>query len=361
MSTFFISIAAFRDSELPHTVSSCVKNADHPENLHIGIVDQSTLREIYKIPIMTIPERPEYLRKSHIESIWFPSKSAKGAGWARAHAQSMYAGEDFFLQIDSHTRFDEGWDTTLIRAYHEAMGEALTKDVILSAFPKAYVREGQKDTFFSSEKYPSHPTKQDILWAGKKVWSAKRVEFDDPYRKVPEESQTVLAGFIFAPGWIVKDIPYDPQISFFGEELCYALRAWTRGYKIYSPNHMPISHFYTRPHHHKIWDAGNNSDKKWGGLEKKSMDRQAAIYRGDILGTWGAPDKQSLNKYFEFVNTNIAAVYDEMLSNRNKESNTYKEQDIGMFGFTPSLSIPCIDDEHVSCGVEGCECPCHPL
>lgn len=361
MNTIFVSIASFRDSEMPHTVLSCIQNADQPQNLHIGIVDQSTPREAYRDFLGKDKVTAAKFRGAHVESIWFDSKSARGAGWARAHAQSMYKNEDFFLQIDSHTRFDPGWDTALKFAYSQTVDEALTKDVILSAFPKAYVREGLEDVYFASEKYPSHPTKQHILWAGKKVWSAQRVEFDDPDRKVPEESHVVLAGFIFAPGWIVKDIPYDPLLSFFGEELCYSIRAWTRGYKIYSPNVIPLSHFYTRPNHHKIWDAGNNTDKKWGGLEKKSIDRQSKIYRGDILGTWGAPDKDSLQKYCEFVNTDIAGVYDEMLSNRKQESKSYIEQDISIFGFQPALSIPCIDDEHQFCGVDGCKCPCHPL
>lgn len=346
--TIFISIGSYRDTELPHTISSLIENADQPENLHIGVVQQCQPRE-----------RVDFSKNSHVREIWMPSKSAKGAGYARSAAQSLYKNEDWFMQIDSHSRFDKGWDTKLIHMHSLAAGSASNSKIILSQFPKAYIREGNHDELVVNEKYPAHPTKQKVLWATRRVWSAERVEFDDQSYNKPEESQTVLAGFIFAPGSIVDDVPYDPDLSFFGEELCYAIRAWTRGYRIYSPNEQVLYHFYTRPNHHKIWDAANNSDKKWGGLEKKSMDRQAAIYRGDILGTWGAPSLSLLNEYYEFINTDVPGIYNEMLNDRGIQAETYKEADINIFGIQDFKSIPCMDDEHLKCGVAECECPCH--
>jgi len=344
----FVSLASYRDSELPFTILSLVENADQPQNLHIGVVQQCQSRERISFP-----------QNSHISEVWMPSKEARGAGYARSVAQSMYRGEDFFMQVDSHTRVDRGWDTKLKQMHGLAQQRAGTDKIILSQFPKAYIREAHKDVSVINKKYPAHPTKQELLWATRRVWSAARVEFEDQSYSVPEESHTVLAGFIFANGSIVNEVPYDPDISFFGEELCYAIRAWTRGYRIYSPNEMVISHFYTRPNHHKIWDAANNSDKKWGRLEKVSMDRQAAVYNGDILGQWGAPSLSLLNEYYEFIGIDVPGIYDNMLNERGIQSETYTEADINIFGFQEFKSIPCMDDEHLKCGVQNCECPCH--
>jgi len=177
--------------------------------------------------------------------------------------------------------------------------------------------------------------------------------------RLPEESETVLAGFIFAPGVIVSEVPYDPEISFFGEELCFAIRAWTKGWKIYSPNKMVIKHFYQRRGHHKVWNINNNAGKKWGGIEKRSMDKQAAIYNGDILGLWGASTKDKLNEYFSFVKQDVPGLYNEYLYARAVAAKTVTEQDIFPEGITKPMSISCNDEEHYKCIVKGCECECH--
>ena len=84
------------------------------------------------------------------------------------------------------------------------------------------------------------PTKQKPKLTNRNEWTAERVEFSDAKRLLPELSTTILAGFIFTYGKIVEEIPYDPEISFFGEEICFAVRAWTRGWDIYSPSKKTI-------------------------------------------------------------------------------------------------------------------------
>ena len=41
-------------------------------------------------------------------------KKAKGPTYARYWCSTLWEGEEFFLQIDSHTHFIKGWDTELI-------------------------------------------------------------------------------------------------------------------------------------------------------------------------------------------------------------------------------------------------------
>ncbi len=344
----FVSIAAYREPELQLTIDSLFNNADNPTNLHIGVVQQCTRAE-----------RLDFSTNSHVSDIWMKAQNAQGAGYARAKAQKMYNGEDFFLQIDSHTRMEPHWDTDLINIYESAAKAAGTEKIILSQFPAPYIREGNEDIDLFDPMYPFEPQKQTLHWSKKKVWTAMRLPFNDPRMRLPEESETVLAGFIFAPGSIVYEVPYDPEISFFGEELCFAIRAWTRGYRIYSPNEMVIKHFYKRRGHHKVWDAKNNAAKKWGGLEKISMDKQAAIYNGTISGIWGAANRDKLNEYFSFVGQDVAKIYNDFLRGREVMAATHKEAEIFPEGITASLSIRCMDEEHGKCQIDKCECPCH--
>jgi len=353
----FVSLASYRDVELPLTLKNIIRKADHPENLHISIVQQCTKRELIPFEQDVVPCK--------ITNVWIHALDARGAGYARSVAQQPFDNEDFFLQIDSHTRLIDGWDTKMIAMYEQCAELAGTDKVILSQFPAPYDKGSRgKDIFpLESKKYPAHPMKQKLLWTRNSCWASERVEFDGDG---PEESPTVLAGYIFAPGKIVTEVPYDPEISFFGEELCFAIRAWTRGWKIYSPNEMFVWHFYHREGHEKIWDSGNNVDKKWGKIEKSSMLRQAEVYSGKNLGIFGSESPEKMRFFEKFSDYDIWGMYEKMLKSRSIEAESKTEFDLtisedGWDG--QAISIPCSDGEHEDsakpCGVAGCECDCH--
>jgi [Skp1-protein]-hydroxyproline N-acetylglucosaminyltransferase len=63
---------------------------------------------------------------------------ATGPCKARALAQTLWAGEGFFLQIDSHTRFRSGWDAALRAMLAEA--EAIVKfgKAVISTYPSGF-------------------------------------------------------------------------------------------------------------------------------------------------------------------------------------------------------------------------------
>ena len=50
-----------------------------------------------------------YRQESSVVSCWL-----QGPCYARYVASTLYQGEDFYLQLDSHMRFGEGWDQALI-------------------------------------------------------------------------------------------------------------------------------------------------------------------------------------------------------------------------------------------------------
>jgi len=52
---------------------------------------------------------------------------------------TLYAGEDWFFQIDSHMSFDTGWDETLV-GWAERLSAGRT-GVAISAYPNPFVLE----------------------------------------------------------------------------------------------------------------------------------------------------------------------------------------------------------------------------
>ena len=125
--TIFVSIASFCDPLLDFTLRSALTQASRPERVVIAIVDQQ--QPHLRTPV---PERwAAQVRVIHIDPL-----EARGPCWARALAMSLYQGERWFLQIDSHTWFEPGWDERLVR-WGEAC-QTLNPRCLLTAYPNPF-------------------------------------------------------------------------------------------------------------------------------------------------------------------------------------------------------------------------------
>jgi hypothetical protein len=102
--SIFISIASYQDPFLENTILNAYEHALQPEQIVFGIVDQSLS------PL--IIEKFEF--KDQIRYLHIHPKNSKGACWARTKVQTFFDDEKFFLQIDSHTIFNSGWDARLV-------------------------------------------------------------------------------------------------------------------------------------------------------------------------------------------------------------------------------------------------------
>ena len=299
MNTIFISIASYRDPELGHTIKSAIENAEYPDNLRFGIVHQGTDKEM-----------PDLSQIQNKKVISMHPRDALGVGFARSKAMELYDKEKYFLQIDSHIQFVKDWDSKLINQLDMAKEKSNNDKIIISAFPGMYIRESNQAELIGFHKgnNMTYPCKQVLSRRKTGHWASLRVDFTDK-DNTPEESNTVLAGFIFADGYIVKDIPYDPEISFFGEELCFAMRAWTRGWDIYSPKEFILYHFYGRNGYKKIWKDHNVRIISWEEIESKSAEKQKNVLCGFEQGIMGAGNIRSLKEYESFTGLDFKKEY----------------------------------------------------
>jgi hypothetical protein len=296
----FVSIASYRDPELQWTIKSAITNANNPDNLYFGVVHQGVDSELFDIQeIKNIS-----ITKMH-------PKEARGAGYARAKAMELYSGQEYFLQIDSHTRFVPGWDSISIDQLNRAKNISGHSRVLLSYFPAPFEpeRNGGMYLITNNPKVKPYPTRQKISLNKRKQWTAERLEFNNKLKEDPELSETVLGGFMFSDGSIVSEVPYDSEISFFGEEICFAMRSWTRGWDIYSPSKNIVYHFYSRGGYSKIWKDRNLRGISWKELEEISYNKQKRILCGEEEGVFGAGNVRTLAEYEIFTNTNFKDFY----------------------------------------------------
>ena len=295
--SIFISIASYQDPLLASTIFSAYDKAHNKNELIFSICDQSDNPiEIEKISFA------DQIHYEHVDPLF-----SKGPCWARHRAQSFFNDEDFFLQIDSHTQFAENWDIIFI--------EQLIKISSIKS----------KDDYFKKPIITSYPRSFEIIDFEKGVFGLhgedKRTQVI-LYRKdslflsgsfsrqigMPTESNDithailVAAGCIFTKGSFVREIPYDPNYYFYGEELSLALRSFTRGFSFFHIPDTPLFHLYTdttnlnRKLH---WDPGDDSKRaiKWQALDKKSLARLANLFAGNVEEPLNLGTKRSLDDY----------------------------------------------------------------
>ena len=296
----FISIASYRDPELQWTIKSAIDNATNPENLFFGVVYQGLESEM-----------PDLSYVKNLSLIKIHPKEARGAGYARSKAMELYSDENYFLQIDSHTRFAQGWDLIAIDQLSKAKNISGHNKAILSYFPAPFEpeRNGGMYLIKNNPKIKPYPTRQKLSLNKRKQWTAERFEFEDKSKENPELSETVLGGFIFCDGSIVNEVPYDSEISFFGEEVCFAMRSWTRGWDIYSPSKNIVYHFYSRGGYNKIWKDRNLRGMSWKELEDISYRKQKRVLCGEEIGIFGAGNVRTLEEYEKFTHTKFKDFY----------------------------------------------------
>jgi len=283
--SIFISIAAYRDPQLVPTVMDCMGKARNPERLRFGICWQRGEEEA------ALPFR-EDTRFRILEVDW---RQSKGACWARAEIMKLWQGEDWFLQLDSHCRFANGWDEMLLRA----AADTGSKKPILSTYPA-----------------PFTPGENEILTDGPlqvafQAFTADGIPQLRP-RHLPEHGKSgrpprarfVAAGFLFTRGRFVQDVPYDPELYFMGEESAMTMRAFTHGYDLFHPAETIVWHDYGRQDARKHWGDHTGKDapvRPWNELDETSRRKVRRLLRGEPVGNFGLGSTRTLEEYEEYA------------------------------------------------------------
>jgi hypothetical protein len=298
----FVSIASYCDPVLPFTLQRAVATAADPGRLHFGVVEQSPAGT----PRVAPPGAGSRLSQVHIAL-----PDARGPCWARALAMSLYDGEDWFLQLDSHMDFDPGWDQRLVTQAQALGGPA--RGLVISTYPEAF-------RFVDGHPVRDRPTNGVLVQAVKRgtgfaadhpvlSFEAHPLDQADAVAAVH-----VGAGCLFAPGRIAHAFPYDPWLYFHGEEQALALRLYTHGWDLFHVRGLPIHHLYNdagsgappRPLH---WDPAHQAAREidWWALEQRSRLRLQSLLEGRDLGVYGLGTARSLADYATFSGIDYAS------------------------------------------------------
>ena len=265
MSKIYISIASYRDPQLLPTIHDCIEKADHPENLVFGIAWQHAEED-------TWDDLNEFRNDIRFRIIDIDYKDSKGACWARNQIHNHYGGEEYYLQLDSHHRFIEGWDTECIKMIKQLQKKGYKKPLLTS-----YISSFDPDN--DPEKRVNEP-----WWMTFDRFIPEGAVFFLPATipnwqnlKLPIPARFLSAHFIFTLGQWCTEVPYDPDYYFHGEEISLAVRSYTWGYDLFHPHKIIAWHEYTRKGRTKHWD----DDPDWINKNTNAHKKNRALFAVD--------------------------------------------------------------------------------
>lgn len=251
----FIQIPNYRDPECQWTVKDLFDKAKHPSRIFVGICWQLDPEKDQHCVLFPFP-------KGQVREKWYHYRESQGLGWARAEAQSLWQGEEYSLQIDSHMRFAPGWDELFL----DTLKRCPSKRAVISELPAAYTP-------------PHHLDKNAYC----NVLTAKSFKSDGGlfHGTVPvpaELGRPVLAafiagGYIFGPAQIIKDAASDPHLYFSQEEILTAARLWTHGWDLCAPDRTILYHYYNVTEESKKRPLHWSDNADWGKINSVSHER----------------------------------------------------------------------------------------
>ena len=254
------------------TIKSLFAQAKHPEKLYIGLLQQNCFEKKCRTGVLVggkvedtstdvdcyqeFCKSPEGQKSNacHTDQIrLFNVNESESLGpyMARYLGAKFYRGEQYYLQIDSHSEFVQDWDAKLIKMMKDAPAEK----PVLSTYPPDS-GHGWRDTP-GFRMCDSGFATSDIEWHIIRLSSSQPFESVAP--AIPTYAPFVAAGFFFGGAGFLHEVPFDPLLPwiFMGEEISMSARLWTAGYDIFSPTTNVLNHYYVRRHYPKFWESVN--------------------------------------------------------------------------------------------------------
>ena len=294
MSSIFIQIPSYQDYELPRTILDCIANSSGEVNINFGIHVCWLNHNDIHIP----KEYPNWVKLNYQTSI---APQNIGLQRSRYISNKFYSGEDYYLQIDSHMRFEKNWDLDLIKLYNNYKNLGFKKPLI-TMYPSGYWYDSKFDI-----------VKDETTQVTSIGFTERLDDFKNTY--IPHQTAcsttrgclytaSVSGGFIFTSGDFSKIKP-NKKIAFWGEEVLTAARAFTSGFDLLTSDKSYVWHLYYD--HSKSKQLNGRSfvwvdfSEKWEELRNESQLELNRIFDNEIIGEGALGNIRTLGEYGVFA------------------------------------------------------------
>ncbi|MCA1692430.1 MAG: hypothetical protein LC733_09600 [Actinobacteria bacterium] len=265
----YVQIPTYRDAELGPTLRSLYGKATHPDRLRVRVLWQYGPDDAIPADVLGLPNL-------EIEAV--PVAESEGCNWARLRLQAAWRDEPYTLLLDSHHRFVSGWDDLSIGLLEQLRGQGVNKPLLTAYLPSYYPGRDPAGRRRRPFRIYPYAREEGVLTRLTSLpiqgWTML---------EAPIPADFLSLHFILADGRFNHDVPLDPEIYFFGDEVITSLRAFAVGYELFHPHRVIGWHAYDRSSRVPHWE----DHPDWAERHRRSLDRMRRTYRspGPIPGT----------------------------------------------------------------------------
>jgi len=286
MSSIFIQIASYHDFELPRTIRDAIDKSSGENQINFGVHHCYVNKDEIEIPNL---DNVKCFRSQAPDNI--------GLGLSRLLAHNFYNGEDYYYQVDAHSRFVKNWDKKLIKDVRNYQALGIEKPVI-TAYPMIYNYSNKKINL-----YPGGGVTEISFHENVQQFKATRIPSQTAITNRENNifAKTVSGGSIFTVGGFIKP---NPDIAFYGEEIFIAARAFTNGFDLMIPSEETLYHLYYSdnldPSNHRrlIW---KDYPEQFDVLDKKSKNIIYNTLSQGLVGEGLLGEERTIKEYSDFT------------------------------------------------------------
>ena len=304
MASIFIQLASYHDYELPGTILNALEMSSGNNQINFGVH-----HNYYEVDDILLPDLP------NVRATISKAPHNLGMGISREIAHSFYDGEDYYMQVDAHTRFRENWDTFYIAEveYYQSLG---FEKPLLTTYPRNYWYKDGKLEHDDGWTISCISFEEDIN-KFKELRIPSQMAWGNPKGNV--FSRSVSGGSIFTVGPFI--VP-NRRTHSIGEEILIAARAFTNGYDIVIPKENQLSHLYydhTNPHANGRRMVWKDFAEQSSTMEATGIAEVQGIFLNNVISDQGFGAARTLREFeifagLDFAN-GIVITSDNLLSN----------------------------------------------
>jgi glycosyltransferase involved in cell wall biosynthesis len=291
-----VHLPAYREPELIPTIKSALENAEYPDRIHFGICRQYN-------PEDGFDNVDEYRDDPRFKIKDIPYEEAKGLAYARAVINDeLLTDEEFVCQLDSHHRFTENWDSTLIKWYYDLKKEG-HNPLICGYLP-----------YYNPFNDPAERVQEPWLSEAASFYPFGTI-FIRPtgipnwqQLEKPFPARFLSGHFAFGPNKWAKEVRHDPNIFFSGEEINLSVRSYTHGYDMFHPHRVIIWHATMREERagKLVWDDQHKrGENQWWAQQDVARARIRQLFgvedNGFNLEPYGLGTKRTVRDYEKYA------------------------------------------------------------
>lgn len=253
-STLYISIASFRDTLCPYTLFNIYSKSLYPSRIHVGVVQQNAAGDVDCLfSYCKLMEGGKYSKEAggrcpfeeNIRMMRVDSSIAKGPTWGRARAATLLRDEEFCMQTDAHMDFVPNWDVKMMKMWADTKNEYAVLSTYVAASDQLKYNEAEDSKGLNDVHEVPHLCMVTLDGSNGlvRIWGTKCARG----LQRPKLTNAIWgAGLSFSKCHAERKATYDPHTPFIfdGEEFSRAIRFWTWGYDIYTPNKVLVVHNY---------------------------------------------------------------------------------------------------------------------